>query len=1094
MFFDDKIRDINTYCFITTTLMAIAPRNAFIGYTYQDTVVYYLISLMDLKREIKSISIEADVPHNFDDISIAMSNEEYNIQTKDYKNININDISFEQDSVCIKNKATISLSHKINILIIKNIDNINTDCFILDLPAKQIFKNLYIISHSNESFMEKIENNFAHDNTRISILKSFYSQQKDKRKFNIKLEDLPKISFYSHELLEKTINVDSNTFTKHTNQKILILGKPGVGKSHFAKLLINHRKNESPIIYRFWISNQDVNFKDRLIYSNFLYEIQKNIFGNLEKKQESEILEELKNKNYLLILDGLDHVENYNEEDLKLFIKFIGQLESRIIVLSRPLKSQLNIENIDITELLNWDFQNTSLFLKESMDIRGYKTSNEIFKITKGYPILVKYLAEHYIKYQQLPLLEQLADLNDYYDKIILPDSVSSLTIFLTQHSYFTLDEIKSLISSNLLFDILKDILEKYPYLFEKKLSRISIFHDSFRKWLNSKKTVSEDELIKITNKVYNSIVNKEIKYLSRFNMFNFSKAQKTQVLKTYCSLKTFKEITNSFVDYESIVSFYHQLRHSLLELEFNTLSVTEYYSLALIINIITRDNTHDSYDFYYMLAKALNSSDYNAEAITSSGMLFGMYALIKENSSNIMLSLIKNSNAERKEEIKEISNSKEKNDNFFELLKYDLNESKILKHLLNTDECINFIKELLLPYLYNHSVEDIELASLKEIFIKYVDLDSLSPYEDLPNSIKKHLFNYNFYKYIFESAKEIVRALGVGSIGENFRKISLHDLILENQSSRSFDLHNKVINKIRLDLYTKNNCDIGSISKFYPYYNARKDYSVINIHKALYIFEQQGFLKPEQSCHIISCIQKLSEKGITNILNEYIELHSVEIIDIIINTLNTNDLEIYWFKLPSEYISYMDMEFFYQEMSSLLSRSYKKKINIENIENIIDSTHWWHVSKVLYEGAWTIVAPKNHPKIVDIQKYNINIEIEEQQKFKRNNNRKHIKLDILETSKELDPNCTALSDLTIYEKFNISDMKKNLQEIVYNSITLKAYSGSELFANLWNFLGNIPVLIHKYGDQNDLKELFNIFIEFLEISFLTDFNLEKVQ
>ena len=59
-----------------------------------------------------------------------------------------------------------------------------------------------------------------------------------------------------------------------------------------------------------------------------------------------------------------------------------------------------------------------------------------------------------------------------------------------------------------------------------------------------------------------------------------------------------------------------------------------------------------------------------------------------------------------------------------------------LLKGLLNTGECINFIKEILLPYLYSHDIKKSELLSLKKIFKKYVELDSLSPYENLPNSI----------------------------------------------------------------------------------------------------------------------------------------------------------------------------------------------------------------------------------------------------------------------------------------------------------------------------------------------------------------------
>ena len=48
-----------------------AARNAFIGYTYQEQIIFLFLVMMDAERKFNSLEIEADVDDNFDDIIIS---------------------------------------------------------------------------------------------------------------------------------------------------------------------------------------------------------------------------------------------------------------------------------------------------------------------------------------------------------------------------------------------------------------------------------------------------------------------------------------------------------------------------------------------------------------------------------------------------------------------------------------------------------------------------------------------------------------------------------------------------------------------------------------------------------------------------------------------------------------------------------------------------------------------------------------------------------------------------------------------------------------------------------------------------------------
>lgn len=100
------------------------------------------------------------------------------------------------------------------------------------------------------------------------------------------------------------------------------------------------------LVYRFWVSSQDKDSEERLKYKNFISDFSKKLFKNLLHRNESEIFNKIKDEKKIVIIDGLDHIENYNNKELEKYIDFINKLKinCKTIVLTRPLRRNLEWE------------------------------------------------------------------------------------------------------------------------------------------------------------------------------------------------------------------------------------------------------------------------------------------------------------------------------------------------------------------------------------------------------------------------------------------------------------------------------------------------------------------------------------------------------------------------------------------------------------------------------------------------------------------------------------------------------------------------------------------------------------------------------
>ena len=1074
-------------------------KNAFIGYTYQECITLMLIAKMDVERIFENVKIEADVENNFDDAVISSSEgRKFFCQMKDIDKISVDDLTVQEDKIKIQNSwHRIAPDH--NILFFKEID-LDCNSMFFDIPALQV-DGIMIISLSRAQAIEHTLNLYGDDLVRENKIHSFFNRCLDQRKLTINRVDLPTIEIFRTSLIEETIDVGKKIM--RVEDILFIEGKPGVGKSHLVTCL--EKEYDNSITYRFWISNQDPNYQDRLKFKNFLTDTSRKLFRDRKHRSEDEILQEISNSPRVFIIDGLDHVENYFSDDLEKFIDFIEKLRNqcKVIVLSRPLRREIRWKKQQLT---NWNFNETKKVLIDFYHISNHQIIRDIYKTTNGYPILVRFISEHFKKYSELPTQNILSDVNDYYQEIIKDTSMlSALTLFLCTRSFVMQNELRLFLEDELAI-VAEEFIDTYPYLFERRLNRITLFHDSFKTFLRNKKLPFERRKEKVSDLVCKSLLKNETQFMSRFGYFSMSTNQKSKIVKHYTSIDLFQNILRSIIDYEALRSFYDQIRETLEDLSSSKLGLINYYDLSLIINILSREHMSPDNKFLYSYVRALILNDIPEEEITSSGFLFAMYYHVRTSDNSLLYNINSDSRFDTRNFSHKLYSDIKFEKEYFKLHSKPWTLDRSLKKFLKDDEVApyRYIPHLLANLYFNDtSIE--KLKRLQDAIRMYIDVSEFTGNVLMSNAIMsfKYISHYSAESHLAE-AKEIVLSYGFKEVENEYLEKNLKQLILSNAEHGSFEVRPKVHNYLRYYCNLGQKFDITSISYLFAMYYNRKDYSVYSIDQALTVFEDHNLIDKSESIEIIHFTQSISEKGISHLMKSYIELNDPTIILDLIDVSDPDKYNITWFDLPSKYIDEFSDELFdYALYDQLLSRNqYSQKIDICDIETILDSQRIKEFVDIIKATEYKILLSKDHPKFDDLIVLECPLSIETQEREirptkdieKRYNEGildshsidfiKDKGLTLADVSKCVDGDYAVLGDLEIYSAFDEIEVRSNIQLILHNSVIGTRHL-SEYYGNLFHYPGHVPRLLHDYRVDTDLQMFFNSFKRFLETSLL---------
>lgn len=681
--------------------------NALKGYNFQGSIYCYLLCLMDLEREIIELDAEVSVDNNFDDIFVKTCNDSFYLQVKNYKDITFDKIKINGNMINIDGYLPIIIGNKKgynnNILIIRNLEipkeKINSKIFGMDCI---MFDNCYIIGYFDKDYNQLIKSLYANEERYNNILLTA-DEKLNTGNFNFTIQDLPPLNIFEQKLQEETKII--RNFSLKNKDILFIVGKPGIGKSHLVTELEEQNIISNIIVERLWISENDKDKNNRLKYSNFIRDISYNLFNKSLIEEEDSIVKTLKERNITLVVDGLDHVENYNAEELELYFSFFKKfVGTKLVVLSRPLKHIIEYETI---ELDNWNEQENMSYL-DYLGVSDYSTQLQIYDISKGYPIITSFLGKHFLLNGELPRIEEATDIFDFYDKLI-SKGVAGLSLFLINNSYFKIKELEELLSKRE-YKVLTEIINYSGYLFSIHYDRVYLIHDSLNTYLRIKTPDYLEDNKESIEKIKESINNGSLNYLSRLNSISLDKEDKVNIVKKYCNFDFINESINKTIDYEMIQDIIHEFESIIYDngMSFN---LNEMYEFILIKECTNR-NHHDG--FYQLIIERIKyyikNNLISFENIYSTGLLYYAYSCFIEKKYDPLSTLYSTRFNDANREICDFDDALEKSSKYFTFLTEKIDVEEYLN---------NNIKNI------DISDKDVLIKVISYLYINYISLFS---------------------------------------------------------------------------------------------------------------------------------------------------------------------------------------------------------------------------------------------------------------------------------------------------------------------------------------------------------------------------------
>ncbi|CAM3187024.1 hypothetical protein FITA111629_08715 [Filibacter tadaridae] len=1073
--------------------MGQAARNALKGYTYQHYIFTLFVAKMDVERKIKKIESEAITTGNFDDLYLE-SNKNYRIQVKNYPGTSLDDISISKDSFRIKGSSNVYNQHENNIVII-NTDQIITDSEFLGLPAI-IINEIVIIPLTPSEVQNLLDEMFSTESREVQIIQYAFSLTTSSN-FMIMVGDLPKVIRMSLDLSDKTILIREPIESIETGI-LWIGGKPGVGKSHYVKELI--QKYDNAVVYRFWTGSQDERLMKRLQFDAFLDDIAVAIFNSPKSYTTAELIQEIVRQKRILIIDGLDHVENYNPKELDLYIDFINSLANApIVVLSRPLLAKVNWGKM---ELENWSFEETELYLAMAYNIYEYRVVREIYNVTDGYPIITYFVAEHYKIHKEINVTLEIESLNQYYGLLLdLVKPKSLLSIFATNNSFFTESEIKIILEESFLVGAIMEFVETHPYLFKRTLNRISLIHDSFNTYLRHEIKNYPELEDRINQFVQDSLLSGTVNFMSRLSSFDLSENFYKDILLMYSDVGSFSDLLERTLDYNSVTSLYNQLQR-LLEHREGVLDLYQYYSFSLICQMVNRNDLIGNDGLVYQILLYMNDHVIIEEEIFSTGVLWNTLILLKLQEEGpykrYLTDRMYDSN-----QIETLYEAVYDEQHYFEIRENKPNYKETLERLEDSGITEFEKQDILIRHMVNVWINQDQEDIYFELLDEYLKNDkSIAEYQ-LSKIVEKYGIRSMWSARILISAKYQLNEMGKLGDKNFFYGKSLDEIIRESASKGSFETVEYAQSFLRLVNHEKRQIDIYSINRVWTMYYNRKDYSVYTLDTALSVFEEHGFLEELKSIDILRKVMDQSEKGIRHLLGSYINMKDNFIINKLdqIGAFNRSDFPVDIFDLAPEKINCLDVKHIDYRVYKLLSyHDYGKTIEYGDIQNPLQSKHCNRIldsinyngyrilgaiddkkieKKVIEKGIDILEKAKEEEKEYTPFKYGC---IHEEDKKYINDNQ----IGYLEVSRYPDGWHSCLPLVDIYSLYKVEEIRIHHMMIIHNAMFARV-SDKEYIGNWHLLIGNIPRFLQQYEVCIDWNKTYKILKWFLKESLIYD-------
>ncbi|WP_252244844.1 MULTISPECIES: ATP-binding protein [unclassified Clostridium] len=1074
--------------------MGAIPRNAIKGYSYQQSIFVLFLALMDTEHKISKITVEATDTKNFDDIYLGgvhgddSSQKSYRIQVKNYPEVTLENIAVENNELIIRGSKNTFDPADNNILVVNSLSIVTDDNFMgLACTEKE---GITIIPITPEQVAQHIDNMFSKDERALEIIHKADDITQN-AKFEITIDELPEVIQMTVDLENETILL-RNVADQINRDITFIEGKPGVGKSHFVNEICE--KYPEAIVYRFWTGSQDPYINRRIQFDSFISEMGIKVYQTTKRVDEDELISAIRNEDKIIIIDGLDHVENYNPSQLEKFIGFINKMTNiRVIVLSRPLRQSINWNKHN---LLDWSFEETRVYLELAHEIFDYEIHLKIFNVANGYPIITYYLAEAFKLNGTVDIVKQpIREINEYYDTLFINGDKpsSAIGIFASGNCFFTWNELKSFFIEPEIYDVIKQFVEQHPYLFKQVLNRVSLIHDSLNTYLRIKISTFSQRKEKTVAAIRESLLSGSVEYMARMQSFAFDEEFYVEILRKYSDFDEFNKLIVSTQDYNSIQSLYLQLQ-KMLKSRKAVLDIYQYYSFALLFEVTQRNDLIGFDSLVYQMLKYMYTHEGIEEHIYSSDYIWQVY-LTCTNHGKMTEQYLANRNMSESQ-YSSLLESLIADASFFEK-KYKVISYENFEQEINEKE-YQEKTVLLADYFISVWIRGDHSARFYTEFIDYINGNQNSV-----NIIYKELSQRKINKFCIQSALSSAKYQlhELGYFGENnkFRNHRLEEIIRQGAASGCYNATTLAASYLKLANYEKRDVDICSLAYAWTMYYEHKDYSVSTIDTAFLIFEDKGLICEEDSFEIIVNLMKQSDKGISNLLTSYANKKGSEYI----RKLNAcgyfvgKECRIRFWELNTELYNCFSKSDMAYQITELLRYHYNSKtLDYSDVDNSFKSKYKDMILDGIEYYGYSILSPdeniiqeldardikyigtakENKGKYIPLEYGCIHYEDFEYIKEKG--------ISYLEVAKLSDGWYTCLPYVEVFSIYDKQDIKDNYLEIIHNAMFARGPSGD--YIGYWYFLiGNILELLNEYEIEIEWTRLYSIFKGFLEVSMI---------
>lgn len=1063
-------------------MSSIASKNAFRGYTFQYQVFTLFLTKMDYDRKILKIKAENFVDHNFDDIFIDTNNNSIYVQVKNMT-VTKENFSIKNNIIKLNNQEIKYNPHVKNLLIVNNID-VETNSELLDLQCYNK-GNVFVCSLNTNKMYDLIESLNIDDKRFFQLMRLASSISSQNCEINI--TDLPKFNFYNIELQEKTLEIRNQVLNYKNNPVNFIIGKPGVGKSHFAKEL----KIENSILYRFWIGENDIDKNERLQYKNFIRDLSYKLFNCSHVKDEIEILQKLKDDGEILIIDGLDHVENYNCSEMEKYLSFIKLLKNNnvhSIILSRPLRHEIFG---NIIELSNWNKSQTKEFINKKYNISNYYLEEQIYDISKGYPIIVDFLCKEYLSNKEIRQFPNIPDLNTYFDTLISDHDIKNLYVFAKCKCFLTHQELKKILG-NFSYEIFQEFLNRNKFLFCIEQNRISLIHDSLNLYIKTKLPQCDELDNKIQQLVVKSLMDNEINFFARFQSFDINKANKLNIIKKYLNIDEFKDTLYKNLDYESIRSFYKIIPYEMSKFSSSEFTELEYLQLSIIESIVARNHIEQSFDLLIPLFNYLKkhpSNLYNTD-IYSSETLYSLQDFnLKEYERYIdegFYDLNQVLDSYDEAQYKYALHLKRKENGGFDTSKIDFKGiSQLGDYWAIENISAIMCKAFLVKENYLESIDFVTYCATDNSKYYPIAFKILTQFEinPSPRNVKK----------LKESVKDLIFQYDTFKEINYYEQKTLKEIISEYSHEGSFVLYSYIVGYLRHAIICDKDIDIESISLYWGMFYQRKDYSLDDIQTILGMLKNHNYINLQECCKLINTCQNMTEKSYRDNFNMFLNTLSFEELSIFVKTNNLDNYRINVSQLKPDVINFLPPCFVHREICDIILGYNPNNINTSieyyNINNILKSNYKDMAIKLMQDYNITIYnAPQNLTiKGVSIayceEEYIIGSQFNNGYAYYKDKDYiKEKEINHLDLAKMVDGYYYRLPYASLFYHFEKQTIKSDIKQILFNSLCINNSQYFDFY--LYNMsISSTVELFNQFNINVDWGELNNIIMKYLNIS-----------